>query len=219
MPSSAVDLARHAEQRDEPGNALAAIVTLRDRLDELEDFHVENARRLGWSWGEIAQPLGISRQAVHHKHARRVPDARRRGRAGRVTAAVVRDWVARAGREAAALGHGSLGTDHLLLALVEDESAGLLEQLAVTPEQIRRAVVERRGSRRSRPTSPPELESDATAALDGVLREATRASERGVAVEQVLLALLSDGESAAAQVLATLGVSTEDVERRVVGAR
>jgi predicted transcriptional regulator len=32
---------------------------------------VDNARRQGWSWQEIAEMLGVSRQAVHKKHARR----------------------------------------------------------------------------------------------------------------------------------------------------
>ncbi|MGO8891369.1 MAG: sigma factor-like helix-turn-helix DNA-binding protein, partial [Streptosporangiaceae bacterium] len=32
---------------------------------------VDNARAHGWSWQEIAEILGVSRQAVHKKHARR----------------------------------------------------------------------------------------------------------------------------------------------------
>jgi predicted DNA-binding protein YlxM (UPF0122 family) len=32
---------------------------------------VGNARDQGWSWQEIAEVLGVSRQAVHKKHARR----------------------------------------------------------------------------------------------------------------------------------------------------
>jgi len=34
---------------------------------------MDNARQDGWSWQEIAEILGVSRQAVHKKHARR-PD-------------------------------------------------------------------------------------------------------------------------------------------------
>jgi predicted DNA-binding protein YlxM (UPF0122 family) len=32
---------------------------------------VDNARDLGWSWQEIALHLGVSKQAVHKKYARR----------------------------------------------------------------------------------------------------------------------------------------------------
>ena len=38
-------------------------------------LQVDNARRQGWSWQEIADALGVSKQAVHKKHAGRVPAA------------------------------------------------------------------------------------------------------------------------------------------------
>ena len=35
---------------------------------------MENARERGWSWQQIADALGVSRQAVHKKHGgRRLP--------------------------------------------------------------------------------------------------------------------------------------------------
>jgi len=40
-------------------------------LEHLEDTQVRRARELGWSWQEIADVLGVSRQAVHKKHGRR----------------------------------------------------------------------------------------------------------------------------------------------------
>ncbi|GAB3390896.1 hypothetical protein GCM10027568_15620 [Humibacter soli] len=64
---------------------LAAVVALRDLADRLEDAAVENALRDGWSWGQVAEALGVTRQAVHKKHLKRLDDAdidlrRRRGR-------------------------------------------------------------------------------------------------------------------------------------------
>jgi predicted DNA-binding protein YlxM (UPF0122 family) len=42
--------------------------------DRLEALQVERARGLDWSWQDIADRLGVSRQAVHEKHAgARVP--------------------------------------------------------------------------------------------------------------------------------------------------
>jgi IS30 family transposase len=38
-------------------------------LERLERLQVENARRAGWSWEQIAQELGVTKQAVHKKHA------------------------------------------------------------------------------------------------------------------------------------------------------
>ena len=37
--------------------------------ERLEELQVDNARELGWSWQEIAEQLGVSRQAVHKKYA------------------------------------------------------------------------------------------------------------------------------------------------------
>jgi DNA-directed RNA polymerase specialized sigma24 family protein len=47
---------------------------------------VENAFVAGWSWARIAEVLGVSKQAVHKKHAKRIKEKysgeppKRRGR-------------------------------------------------------------------------------------------------------------------------------------------
>jgi len=41
-------------------------------LEALEAAQVENAFVSGWSWAKIAEVLGVSRQAVHKKHAARI---------------------------------------------------------------------------------------------------------------------------------------------------
>jgi hypothetical protein len=56
----------------EPADALAAVVALRRLADQLEDAAVERAMRAGWSWPEVAEALGVTRQAVHKKHAKRL---------------------------------------------------------------------------------------------------------------------------------------------------
>ena len=67
-----------------PADGLAAVVALRELADRMEDAEVERAMRDGWSWSEVAEALGVTRQAVHKKHLRRLADAgidlrRRRG--------------------------------------------------------------------------------------------------------------------------------------------
>ena len=47
------------------------MAVLRQLVERLEGLQVDNARDQGWSWQQIARVLGISRQAVHKKHARR----------------------------------------------------------------------------------------------------------------------------------------------------
>jgi hypothetical protein len=66
----------------EPADGLAAVVALRRLADRLEDAQVERALSDGWTWSQIAEALGVTRQAVHKKHAKRLaaggPDTRRR---------------------------------------------------------------------------------------------------------------------------------------------
>ncbi|MEU4384358.1 helix-turn-helix domain-containing protein [Promicromonospora sp. NPDC023805] len=57
---------------DDPADGLRAVRALRELADRLEALQVERARRLGWSWQDIAGALGVSRQAVHKKHNRRI---------------------------------------------------------------------------------------------------------------------------------------------------
>jgi hypothetical protein len=59
-----------AAAADDPATGLRAIRALRDLADRLEALQVGNARDRGWSWQQIADALGVSRQAVHKKHAR-----------------------------------------------------------------------------------------------------------------------------------------------------
>jgi biotin operon repressor len=65
-----------------PADGLAAVMALREMADLLEDRSVEHAIRAGWSWAQVAEALGVTRQAVHKKHLHRLAiagfDLRRR---------------------------------------------------------------------------------------------------------------------------------------------
>jgi DNA-directed RNA polymerase specialized sigma24 family protein len=56
----------------DPREGLEAVVALRRMLEALEAAQVENAFVAGWSWAQIAEVLGVSKQAVHKKHAKRL---------------------------------------------------------------------------------------------------------------------------------------------------
>ena len=56
----------------DPADALAAVAALRRLADRVEDAAVEQAMRAGWSWPQVAEALGVTRQAVHKKHAKRL---------------------------------------------------------------------------------------------------------------------------------------------------
>ena len=53
----------------DPAVGLRGVTALRRLVEQLEDLQVANARSHGWSWAEIAVALGVSKQAVHKKHA------------------------------------------------------------------------------------------------------------------------------------------------------
>ncbi|MBX6355146.1 MAG: helix-turn-helix domain-containing protein [Micromonosporaceae bacterium] len=56
----------------DPETGLRAVAALRKLVDQLEALQVRNARQRGWSWQAIADALGVTRQAVHQKHAHRL---------------------------------------------------------------------------------------------------------------------------------------------------
>jgi hypothetical protein len=58
----------------DPADSLAAVVALRRLADRLEDAGVDRAMRDGWTWSLVAEALGVTRQAVHKKHAKRLKE-------------------------------------------------------------------------------------------------------------------------------------------------
>lgn len=66
----AQDLAVRVASED-PWEGLRAVAALRALLERVEHVQVQSARDRGLSWQEIADQLGVSKQAVHQKYARR----------------------------------------------------------------------------------------------------------------------------------------------------
>ena len=58
-----------AASSKDPSVGLRAVRSLRVLIERLEALQVQNARDSGWTWEQIAQQLGITRQAVHKKYA------------------------------------------------------------------------------------------------------------------------------------------------------
>lgn len=67
LPEATGAKARGAADAD-PAVGLRAVRALGELADRLEVLQVGRARALGWSWQQIAEALGVSRQAVHQKH-------------------------------------------------------------------------------------------------------------------------------------------------------
>jgi hypothetical protein len=77
--TQATELADATASKD-PAVGLAAVASLRQLLESLEALQVDNARAQDWSWQQIAEALGVTKQAVHKKHGggRRVLGRRER---------------------------------------------------------------------------------------------------------------------------------------------
>ena len=76
--TGADDLIGSSTSRD-PAVGLRAVAALRRLAEQLEDLQVQSARDQGWAWSAIAAALGVSKQAVHKKHAgRTAPGSDRR---------------------------------------------------------------------------------------------------------------------------------------------
>lgn len=58
---------------DDPAETLAAVVALRLMADKLEREAVAAALEQGWSWAQIAEALGVSKQAAHKRLANSLP--------------------------------------------------------------------------------------------------------------------------------------------------
>ena len=65
--SEATDIATAASSRD-PAVGLAWVAALRRLLESLEELQVAHARAQGWSWQQIGDALGVTRQSVHAKY-------------------------------------------------------------------------------------------------------------------------------------------------------
>jgi len=65
----AQDLAIRVASED-PSEGLRAVAALRRLLERVERIQVESARDRGLSWRDIADELGVSKQAVHQKYGR-----------------------------------------------------------------------------------------------------------------------------------------------------
>lgn len=66
---STLDITEGAASND-PDVGLRAVAALRELTERLEFLQVENARKLGWSWQDIAERLGVTKQTVHRKYGR-----------------------------------------------------------------------------------------------------------------------------------------------------
>jgi len=112
-----------SEQAPSPLGHLTAAVVAAERLsdmgDALVDHFVRRAREEGFSWAEVGQCMGVTKQAAQKRFVSERPDAHARQQDFLTEfAPSAAATVGLAGEEAVRLGHSYIGTEHLLLGLL-----------------------------------------------------------------------------------------------------
>ena len=130
-----------------------------------------------------------------------------------------RKSVVLAQEEALRLGHGYIGTEHLLLGLLrEDEgvAARALGSLNVTLGKAREQVESIVGYGEEGMGGQAPFASCSKRVLESASREALRIGHCHVGTEHILLGLVVESENVAVRVLSNLGVDPDKVRREVV---
>lgn len=127
--------------------------------------------------------------------------------------------VVLAQQEAEVLGHGFIGTEHLLLGLIEEEegvAAKALESLGISFEAVSGKVEETIGPSGSTRTEAPPFTPRTMKVLELSQREARLLGHKYIGTEHILLGLVREGEGVAAQVLIKLGLDLSRVRQQVI---
>ncbi|HLI45170.1 MAG TPA: Clp protease N-terminal domain-containing protein [Acidimicrobiales bacterium] len=208
------------EPLDELAQAARTARELEESADAVLGHFVERCRRAGYSWTEISGVLGVTRQAAHKRFTGPLPP-----NAGSEPAAFdrftprSRAALRQAAEEARQLGHGFVGTEHLLLALFSDPdgiSAKVLARTGVTREAVLGFVTEQ-----VPPTAPLDLglpmpfTPRATAALRAAVEQALGLGHNYIGTEHLLLGLYGDEGAIAYQALAAAGLGYERAREAV----
>ena len=130
----------------------------------------------------------------------------------------VRKVLTLAQEEARAFNHGFIGTEHILLGLIEEREglgARALRSLGVSSPAVRERVQEIVGVSTSTPGGSPPFTPRSKKVLELALREALVLDQSYIGTEHILLGLVREGHGVAAAVLADLGVDLGGVRSAV----
>ena len=206
----------HDDELEQLTSAMVAADHLGDLADHLIGHFVDQARRAGASWTEIGRYMGVTKQAVQKRFVPRAEGADARDFARFTDKA--RRAVVEAQAAARRLRQEQIGPEHLVLGLLTEPTAlaaTTLTALGVDLDALRERVeAELVGSDAALGEQIP-FSGPAKKVLELVFREALRLGHNYVGTEHLLLGLLADEESPAAQLL---GVTHAAAEEHIVAA-
>ena len=127
--------------------------------------------------------------------------------------------VVLAQEQARLLDHNYIGTEHILLGLIEEGegiAAQALQGLGVRLDSVRSEVVETLGRSHRSPSGHIPFTPRAKKVLELSLREALQLGHNYIGTEHLLLGLIREGGGVAAQVLEKLGADVPKVRHTVI---
>jgi hypothetical protein len=208
---------------------LASIGTERDPLTQLADaerlaaelaglgdrlvgYFVEQARAEGHSWAEIGARKGFTRQAAQQRYAPYLSWLTLADLAAAGTLARFGPRAMQRLRDAESYAGDTLGTEHLLLAILDDTNSVAVETLTAlgASPAVLRPELPNPASNRQNAT----LTDDARRALDAAAAEAAAAGHE-VATTHLLLGLLRNPASPAGKLLTRHGVTRATAAQQI----
>src|SRR5438309_10254478 len=176
---------------DEPLGRLTTAATLMREVGDTADaalgYFVDQARRSGHSWSEIGDALGVSKQAAQQRHGLRlggIPVTFERFTARAKSVVAASEMAARS------LGHGYIGTEHLLLAqYAEPDGLGAqaLVEAGLPADAVKSAVIERVGEGPGTGEDRPPFTPRAVEALKEALAVALELGHNYIGTEHLLM--------------------------------
>jgi ATP-dependent Clp protease ATP-binding subunit ClpA len=132
-----------------------------------------------------------------------------------------RHVVVLAQEEARELGHGYIGTEHVLLGLLREQeglAARVLESLDITVEGVRSQVVRIVASGEEVSSGQIPFTPRAKKVLELALREALALGHNFIGTEHILLGLVRENEGVAARVLRDFDADSDTIRNAVIRA-
>ena len=119
-------------------------------------------------------------------------------------------------QEAERAHQGSIGTEHLLIGLIEEDGgvAGrVLREMGMEAERVREMVLRLTGEGKNPPDGKIELSNDTQQVLEFAVDEARRLGHHYIGTEHLLLALVRT-EGTAVEALRRLGITPDEIRRQ-----
>ena len=197
----------------EQAAALAEILdTFREELERAADMR-ELKQQLAALTEQINRLAGVVREQAEAQ-------PRTEGQIGRFTDSA-RRVLTFAQEEAERLNHNYIGSEHLLLGLIREESgiAGrVLRSLNVQSGQVIEMVERITGPGRRAPFSKIDLPPRTRRVIELAVEEARGMGHHYIGTEHLLLGLVRQGDGVAMDILRQMGVTPEQIRQQTLDA-